>query len=81
MSSNNGQILYDRDANPGQVPAGSNASREIPHDGSEPSPTHVTQWYPDNTRVSWNAQNDGSRTEMHKTDQNKAKGSKNRHSW
>lgn len=77
--SNDGQVLYDRNAWPGKEPIGANGTYDVPHDGSDPSPTHVTQWYDDNTRVSWNAQNDGTMSDYHRTDQRKAKGSKGRH--
>lgn len=51
----------------------------IPRDGGDPKPTHVTQYYSDNTRVSWDARNDGSKDKFHRTDQNKSKGSSGRH--
>lgn len=80
MSDSNGRVLYDRDAVSGKVPVGANSSLTIDHTGNNNSQcTHVTQWYDDNTRVSWDAYDDGSQQNMHTTDQSLAKGSKNRH--
>ena len=52
MSGSNRRIPYDHDANQGQVPSSSKGQIYIPHDDGELNPAHVTQWRPDNTRVS-----------------------------
>lgn len=52
MSNSNRRIPYDHDANQGQVPSSGKGQIDIPHDDGELNPAHVTQWRPDNTRVS-----------------------------
>lgn len=52
MSSSNKRAPYDRDANQGQIPSSDKGQIDIPHDDGELNLTHITQWHPDNTRVS-----------------------------
>lgn len=83
-----GYLLYDRRATGGSV-APDVVANKTP-DGSigldvhnPPDSIHVTQVYKERfgkgVRVSWDAHADGSITDKHVTNQNRSKGSKNRH--
>jgi len=65
----NGSTMYDRSSKPRGASGGFNART---------GKGHGTQYYSDNTRVSWDTDGQGD-SNTHWTDQNKSKGSRRRH--